>query len=270
MQSSSAPAADSRLGIDSREATDPRCTPIRLTAPMPEGEAIPHREYTAEEHETWKILYGRQRQLLKGRACQQFLDGLEMMQFPEDRIPDLVDVHHALKRITNWSIALAPGLLDARDFYTALSRRVFASTNYIRGRHELDYTPAPDLFHDIFGHTTLITDRYFASFYQKFGQVALRAKGQEHDWLASFYWFSVEFGLINTPEGVRIYGNGILSSFSEVTASLGDRVKRLPFDPQRMAEQPSDISVIQPVLFVIDSFQQLEEEFDAWVKKLGI
>ena len=134
----------------------------------------------------------------------------------------------------------------------------------------MDYTPAPDLFHDIFGHVTLITDPYFANFYHKFGQVALRATDQVHKWLASFYWFSVEFGLINTDQGVRIYGNGILSSYNEVTCSLGQEVQRVPFDPQRMAEQPSDISVIQPVLFVIESFQQLESEFDQWVKKLGI
>ena len=267
---SSTAVGESKLGFESRQATDPRCVPIQLSSAMPEGEAIPHREYTAEEHGTWQSLFQRQRALLDGRACDAFLDGLEIMGFPVDRIPDLVDVHRKLKRTTHWSIALAPGLLAARDFYTALARRVFPSTNYIRARHELDYTPAPDLFHDIFGHTTLITDPYFANFYQKFGQVALRATGRMHSWLASFYWFSVEFGLINTPEGVRIYGNGILSSYSEVTYCLGDRVQRVPFDPQRMAEQPSDISILQPVLFIIDSFQQLEAEFDQWVKQLGI
>jgi phenylalanine-4-hydroxylase len=259
-----------RLGFDSRADVDPRCVPIKLTRPMPEGEAIPARHYTDEENETWRILYGRQRQLLEGRACPEFLKGLQLMDFPTDRIPALADVHRKLKQITNWSIALAPGLLAAEDFYNALARRVFASTNYIRGREEMDYTPAPDLFHDIFGHTTLITDPYFANFYQKFGQVAIRAKPQVHKWLASFYWFSVEFGLINTPQGLRIFGNGILSSFSEVTYSLSDKVKHLPFDPQRMAEQPADLSIMQPVLFVIDSFKQLETEFDRWVKSLGL
>jgi phenylalanine-4-hydroxylase len=259
-----------RLGFDSRADIDPRCVPIKLTTSMPEGEAIPLRHYSAEEHESWKILYGRQRQLLDGRACDEFMRGLEIMAFPEDRIPSLRDVHRKLKQTTNWSVALAPGLLAAEDFYAALARRVFASTNYIRGRDELDYTPAPDLFHDIFGHTTLITEPYFASFYQKFGRVAGQAQGQVLKWLASFYWFSVEFGLINTPRGVRIYGNGILSSYSEVTYCLGDRVQRLPFAPQRMAEQPSDISIMQPVLFVLDSFEQLESEFDRWARSLGL
>jgi phenylalanine-4-hydroxylase len=270
MQTTTAAAGESGLGFESRQATDPRCVPIRLKNSMPEGEALPHRQYSDEEHETWKILFARQRERLEGRACRQFLDGLDLMQFPAGRIPQLVDVHRKLKPITDWSIALAPGLLAAEDFYAALARRVFPSTNYIRARSEIDYTPAPDLFHDIFGHTTLITDPYFANFYQKFGQVALRAEGQVHSWLASFYWFSVEFGLINTAEGVRIYGNGILSSYSETTYCLGDRVKRVPFNPQRMAEQPSDISIMQPVLFVVDSFQQLEAEFDQWVRKLGI
>jgi phenylalanine-4-hydroxylase len=262
--------ASPKLGYDSRIGVDPRCVPIKPARPLPEGESILQRQYTPEENETWKILYARQRERLAGRACQEFMDGLEIMDFPEDRIPDLRDVHRKLKQATNWSISLAPGLIAAEDFYASLARRVFPSTDYIRGRGELDYTPAPDCFHDIFGHTTLITEPYFANFYQKFGQVAGRAQGQVHSWLASFYWFTVEFGLINTPQGIRIYGNGILSSYSEVTHCLGSEVQRLPFDPQRMAEQPADLSVLQPILFVIDSFEQLESEFDRWTKSLGL
>ncbi len=259
-----------RLGYDSRAGIDPRCVPVTLAGPMPEGKFIPPREYSAEENEIWKILYGRQRKLLEGRACDEFLHGLEIMRFSEDRIPDLRDVNRTLNRTTSWSIALAPGLIAPEDFYAALARRVFPSTNYIRGRDELDYTPAPDCFHDIFGHTTLITEPYFADFYQKFGRVAGRASGKVHSWLASFYWFTVEFGLINTPQGIRIYGNGILSSYGEVTHCLGDEVRRLPFDPQRMAEQPADLSIMQPVLFVIESFEQLEKEFARWAKSLGL
>jgi phenylalanine-4-hydroxylase len=237
---------------------------------MPEGDSLPRRRYTAEEQETWRRLFSRQKNLLEGRACCEFLHGLEIMNFPEDRIPDLVEVHRKLHQTSAWSIALAPGLIAPEDFYAALARRVFPSTNYIRGLEELDYTPAPDCFHDIFGHTPMITEPYFASFYQKFGQVADRATGRVHAWLASFYWFTVEFGLINTPQGIRIYGNGILSSYSEVTHCLGSEVQRLAFDPQRMAEQPSDLSVMQPLLFVIDSFEQLESEFERWAKSLGL
>src|SRR5437899_10850466 len=102
-----APQTEPRLGFESRQATDPRCVPITLYSSMPEGEAIPLRRYTDEENETWKILYARQRELLAGRACKEFMDGLEMMEFSEDRIPSLVDVHRKLKKITNWSIALA-------------------------------------------------------------------------------------------------------------------------------------------------------------------
>jgi phenylalanine-4-hydroxylase len=259
-----------KLGYESRAAVDPRCTPIKPKTILPEGDAIPRKQHTAEENETWKILYARQRERLAGRACREFMHGLEIMDFPEDRIPDLSDIHKKLKKTTNWGISLAPGLIAAEDFYASLARRVFPCTDYIRGREELDYTPAPDCFHDIFGHTTLITEPYFANFYQKFGQVAGRAQGQVHQWLASFYWFTVEFGLINTPEGIRIYGNGILSSFGEVEHCLGSEVKRLPFNPQQMAEQPADLSIMQPILFVIDSFEQLETEFDRWTKKLGL
>ena len=264
------PEAVAGLGIESRAGIDPRCTPIKLSTPLPEGEEIPLRKYTPEENETWRILFNRQKRLLADRACAEFMEGLEIMDFPEDRIPSLHDVHRKLKAATRWSIALAPGLIAAEDFYGALARRVFPSTDYIRGREELDYTPAPDCFHDIFGHTTLITEPYFANFYQRFGQVAGRASGQVHKWLASFYWFTVEFGLINTPHGIRIYGNGILSSYSEVSHSLGPDVRRLPFNPQQMAEQPADLSVMQPILFVIDSFEQLDSEFNRWATSLGL
>lgn len=260
----------SKLGVESCEAIDPRCTPIHLHSAMPEGEAIPLRTYTDDEHAVWRALFTRQRELLQKRACPEFLAGLELMRFSTDRIPSLLAVHRSLQAKAGWSLALAPGLLAPEDFYGALARRVFASTDYIRGRHEMDYTPAPDLFHDVFGHTPLITDRHFGNFYQKFGQVALRASGQVHKWLASFYWFTVEFGLIQTRDGLRIYGNGILSSYKEVEHSLGPEVKRLPFNPQQMAEQPSDISVMQPVLFVIESFEQLEREFDRWARSLGL
>jgi len=261
---------DSTLGFDSRQAEDPRCKEIVLTSPMPEGEAIPSRTYSDEDHGTWKLLYQRQRDFLKGRACPEFLTGLDMMNFSADRLPSLVDVHRTLRAKANWGLAHAPGLLSTKDFYSALARRVFASTNYIRARHEMDYTPAPDMFHDLFGHTPLLTDKYFGNFYQKFGQVAVRTSGQVHEWLANFYWFTVEFGLIQTRDGLRIYGNGILSSYKEAGYSLSGNVKHLPFNPQQMGEHYADISILQPVLYVIESFEQLETEFDRWTKSLGV
>ncbi len=246
---------------------DPRCVAVHLEEPAPEGDAIGYPDYSAEDHETWRILYERQRALLDGRACDEYLAGLELMRFPDDRIPSLRDVSRTLQSTTGWSAARVPGMLHERDFFAFLARGVFPSTDYIRPRSEMDYTPAPDLFHDIFGHTPMITNPAFASFYRRLGAVSLSATGDDRRRLERFYWFTVEFGLIHTWAGLRIYGNGILSSYSEVRHSLTDTVTKLPFDPDRVAAQEYDFSSMQPLLFVIDSFEQLADGFDAWVRR---
>jgi len=245
---------------------DPRCVPISLDGPVPEGGAIPYPDYLETDHGTWKMLYERQRELLPGRACDEYLDGLARMDFPEDRIPALRDVHETLQRTVGWGIARVPGLLSEQDFFAFLARRTFASTDYIRPRHEMDYTPAPDMFHDVFGHTPMITDPRFADFYQRLGEAALKAEGADRRRLERFYWFTVEFGLIRTPGGNRIYGNGILSSYKEVRHSLTDSVEHRPFDPDAIVEQEYEVWHVQPLLFVVDSFDQLADGFEDWAR----
>jgi phenylalanine-4-hydroxylase len=232
--------------------------------------AIRTPHYTAAEHETWAMLYARQRALLPGRACEEFMAGLASMGFPEDRIPALSDVGRVLVSTTAWDVARVPGMLHEEDFFGLLAEGVFPSTDYIRPRHEMDYTPAPDLFHDIFGHTPMITNPMFAAFYQRLGAAALRARGTNRRKLERFYWFTVEFGLIRTAGGLRIYGNGILSSRAEVVHSLTEKVAAVPFDADRIAEQEYDVRHLQPLLFVIDSFDQLVAEFDAWTRRTGL
>ncbi|GAB4370617.1 MAG: phenylalanine 4-monooxygenase [Calditrichia bacterium] len=253
-----------------QEGLDPRCIPIRLDGPIPEGDDIPYPDYSEEEHETWQKLFKRQSELLPGRACQEYLDGLEMMNFPPDRIPALKDVGRVLQKATNWQVARAPGLLYEGDFFSHLARRVFPSTDYIRPTHELDYTPAPDLFHDIFGHTPMITHPEFADFYQKIGEAAFNAQGEDRRRLERLYWFTVEFGLIDTPQGIRIYGNGILSSYGETLHCLTDKVEKRPFIPEEISEQEYDVWHFQPLLFVIESFDQLEQGFYTWAQSRNL
>jgi phenylalanine-4-hydroxylase len=238
------------------DGLDPRC--------------IPYPDYTDEEHEIWKILYARQRELLQGRGCSEYLEGLDMMAFPEERIPALADCSRRLEQASCWRVSHTPGLLHEADFFSQLAERVFPSTNYIRTRDELDYTPAPDMFHDVFGHMPMITHRSFADFYQKIGRAALAARGDDRRRLERIYWFTVEFGLIDTAEGLRIYGNGILSSFAEVKYSLTDKVKKLAFSPDVLAEQEYDVWHMQELLFVIDSFEQLEDGFTRWAVSKGL
>jgi phenylalanine-4-hydroxylase len=248
--------------------SDPRCIPIKLEGPIPVGDEIAERAYSREEQETWRTLYARQEKLLPGRAADEFLSGLKALGLDRERIPALAEVSRQLERGTGWRIARTPGLLDAHDFFSHLSRRIFPCTDYIRSRSELDYTPAPDCFHDIFGHTPMIMHPRFATFYQKVGRAALACRdAATEEGLTRIYWFTVEFGLVRNPGGLRIYGNGIISSFAETQFSLTREARKRPFVADEAARHPYDIWHLQGELFVVESFEALECAFDAWAER---
>ncbi len=249
---------------------DPRCIPQTLDAPPPVGAEIRYPGYSDTDQETWNLLFSRQMSLLPGRAGQDFLNGVAALGMESSAIPALRSLSERLEAATGWRVARVPGLLHERDFFTLLSRRIFPSTDYIRSREELDYTPAPDLFHDIFGHMPMLTQPAFADFYQLFGQAALEAEGKDRPRLERFHWFTVEFGLIRQSEGMRIFGAGILSSKNEVTHALSDGVTVAPFAPERIVAQEYDVWHLQDVLFALDSFEQLVEGFRAWTRSRGL
>jgi phenylalanine-4-hydroxylase len=266
--SGSPPSCPPESSSPASPACDPRCAPIKLTAPIPIGDAIDYPGYTDDEHAVWGELFRRQSDLLPGRAADEFLTGLKALDLPRDRVPALAEVSRKLFAATRWRVARAPGLLDAHDFFSHLAQRVFPCTAYVRARNELDYTPAPDCFHDIFGHTPMIMHPRFADFYQRIGEAALACKDPKiEEGLTRIYWFTVEFGLVKNRAGLRIYGNGILSSFGETQHSLTDKVLRRPFDPDEVAATPYDIWHFQDTVFVIDSFDHLASAFDDWVKR---
>ncbi len=253
-----------------QEDVDPRCIPMKLDGPVPEHDAIEYPDYPPHDHETWKTLYARQERELPGRACEEYLEGMRILGLSPERIPSLLDISHRLDAMVGWRIARIPGLLDTNDFLGFMARAHFPSTDYIRQPEEIEYTPAPDCFHDIFGHMPMITNPFFANFFQSFAETYLRVTDEkEIRQLERFYWFTVEFGLINTPEGRRIYGAGILSSPKEVLHSLSEKVEVVDFTPERLGEQEYDVWHLQPILFAIDSFEQLEQEFKAWAKRKG-
>ena len=250
-----------------QEGIDPRCIPQRLDGPVPEHDEIVYPDYPESDNESWKFLYDRQMKQLPGRACNEYIEGTQVLKLSPEKIPSLKDLSHIFQKTTGWKVARVPGLIHEQNFFEMLRRRVFPSTDYIRGKDELDYTPAPDLFHDIFGHMPLLTNKAFASFYQKFGEAASKAEGKNRTKLETFHWFTVEFGLINNPEGRRIYGAGIISSNKEVQHALSDEVEVKPFIPENIVIQQYDVWHLQPILFAIDSFEQLEKGFEKWCKE---
>lgn len=252
------------------EGVDPRCIPQSLDGPPPVGDEIEYPDYSEEDHEIWGTLFNRQMSLLPGRAGEAYLAGVKLLGMTPERLPSLADMSRRLEEATGWKVARIPGLLHERDFFNLLANRTFPSTDYIRGKEELDYTPAPDCFHDMFGHMPMLTQPEFADFYQLFGKAALKAEGKDRPRLERFHWFTVEFGLIRQDEGLRIFGAGILSSKDEVTHALSDQVTKHPFDPEKIVEQDYDVWHLQDVLFVLDSFEQLVDGFRGWTRSRGL
>lgn len=253
-----------------KDGIDPRCIPLKLTEAVPVDDQIVYPAYPQSDQETWSYLYDRQMKFLPGRVCDEYLEGVERLNFTRDKISSLKDLSKVFTKTTGWKVARVPGLIHEKNFFEMLRERIFPSTDYIRGKAELDYTPAPDCFHDMFGHMPLLTNKNFASFYQMFGEAAINAEGIHRKYLETFHWFTVEFGLIRKPEGMRIYGAGIISSHQEVQHSLSAEVTVKEFIPNELVLQEYDVWHLQPILFAIDSFEQLEQGFNEWAKGIGI
>jgi phenylalanine-4-hydroxylase len=218
-----------------------------------------HR-YTEAEHALYRRLHARQCSQLQGLACQEFINAVGYLGGPE-QIPKFEAVNERLYPATGWSVVVVPGLIPEEAFFALLAQRRFPVTHWIRRENEFDYVVEPDVFHDLFGHVPLLFNPVFADYMQAYGQGGLKASRlQACDMLARLYWYTVEFGLIQTPAGLRAYGAGILSSSGELPYSVqnGD-VVRLGFDLPRIMRTRYRIDCYQASYFVIQSFDQLFE-----------
>ncbi len=226
---------------------------------------VPQKQFTEEEHDIWRILYKRQLDVLPGRAIQTFMDSLTTLGINKDRIPSLDEVNAILQKRTGWQVVPVPGLIPEQPFFELLAARRFPMGNFMRTREQLDYIQEPDIFHDLFGHVPLLADPVFADYVQAFGEGGLKAaKYGATEKLARLYWYTVEFGLIQAPEGLRIYGAGILSSPTESVFCLeSDSPHRIHFDLKRLLQTEFQIDDFQDNYFVIDSFKQLFDETHA-------
>jgi phenylalanine-4-hydroxylase len=214
--------------------------------------------YSAEENATWRDLITRQIPMLPGRACPQWIGALNEMNFPMDRIPQLNEVSKVLREHTGWSVVPVPALIGFTEFFQLLAGKQFPVATFIRSREDFDYIQEPDVFHEVFGHTPPLTDHRFAAFVEAYGKAGLTADPKDHAMLARLFWFTVEFGLVKTTEGVRAYGSGIMSSPGELTYAVeSDVPERKPFEPVDVLRTPYRIDILQPIYFVIDSFDEL-------------
>ncbi len=216
--------------------------------------------YSEAEHARWRRLYRRQVAQLAGRAVPEFLEGLARLDMA-DGIPDFRRLSGQLMRLTGWQVVAVPGLVPDDVFFAHLAERRFVAGCFIRAADSLDYLEAPDVFHDVFGHVPLLAHPLFADYLEAYGKGGLRSIrfGALHK-LARLYWYTVEFGLIETRDGLRIYGAGIVSSHGESAFALDDpSPNRLGFDLVRVMRTPYRIDDYQQSYFVIPSFRHLLE-----------
>ena len=231
----------------------------------PEGAAadwtIPQdwAHFSDAEHRVWDTLFARQAKLLPGRASDAYLRGLDVLKLSKPGIPDFAELSERLMALTGWQVVAVPGLVPDAVFFDHMANRRFVAGNFIRRADQLDYLQEPDVFHDVFGHVPMLADPVFADYLAAYGRGGQRALGLDAlKYLGRLYWYTVEFGLIAEPEGLRIYGSGIVSSFAESRFALDDpSPNRIAFDLKRVMRTEYRIDDFQQNYFVIPSFDEL-------------
>jgi len=221
----------------------------------------PFAGYTREQHDRWRRLYRRQMALMPKYAAPEFLSCIERLD-ASSGIPDFARINETLKRLTGFKIFAVPGLIPDAVFFDHLANRRFPVTWWIRAESELDYLEEPDVFHDFFGHVPLLAHPVFADYMEEYGKAGPRAAEMNAiPLLSRLYWYTIEFGLIRTGAGLRVYGAGILSSKGETVYAIDSDVpNRVGFDLERILTTEYRIDAFQETYFVIDSFEQLFAE----------
>lgn len=217
--------------------------------------------YTIEEHAVWRTLFERQSRLLPGRACDEFIRGMQDLPIGPGQIPDFEQMSKVLRKRTGWEVVAVPGLVPDDVFFEHLANRRFPAGHFIRKPHELDYLEEPDVFHDVFGHVPMLMNPVIADYIQAYGEGGLRAKRLGVlEKLARVYWYTVEFGLVQQPDGLRIYGAGIASSASETRFAVeDDSPNRVRFELERVMQTRYRIDDFQETYFVLDHLDELLE-----------
>jgi len=239
------------------QRTDRGYVPVYTTSVVEQ----PWSKYSRVDNDVWGALFQRQREVLPGRACREWLESVERLAMGPYAIPRFSDLNKVLRRATDWELIGVEGLLPERAFCEHLANRKFPVTWWIRKPEQLDYIAEPDLFHDLFGHVPLLLNPVFADYMQAYGAGGVKASDIGPEALMNLtrlYWYTVEFGLIRTSEGLRTYGAGILSSKGESIHCLESAApNRIGFDLQRVMRTRYRIDTYQKTYFVIDSFESL-------------
>ncbi|SLN45092.1 Phenylalanine-4-hydroxylase [Pseudoruegeria aquimaris] len=213
--------------------------------------------YSPEEDAVWGELFTRQIAALQGKVVPDYLAGVHTLGLGPARVPQIREIDARLRAATGAGVEGVPAIIPPKQFFGLLSKRKFPVATFLRRREHMDYIEEPDLFHEVFGHCPLLTNPDYADFIEGFGRKAL-SLGKGYSWhLFRLFWFTVEFGMIRTPQGLRAYGAGIVSSPSELAHATGGQARMQPFELETVLRTPYRIDIVQPVYFVIEDFAQL-------------
>jgi phenylalanine-4-hydroxylase len=225
--------------------------------PEPDGRIV----YTEEENLVWYDLYARQEPNIRRWSASEYTAGFDRLALPPDKVPQCTDVSDALTKLTGWKVEPVPALIGFSKFFGMLANRTFPAASFIRSRKDFDYIKEPDIFHEIFGHTPLLTDERFANFSQAIGKTGGKLEPRDYSWLIRLYWFTIEFGLTRSIGTYKALGSGLASSPTELPYSVeSPAAQRRPFDVVDILRTPYRIDIHQPVYFVLDNVDDL---FDA-------
>jgi phenylalanine-4-hydroxylase len=242
---------------------------IALLAPPLDSGEPPHRvEYTQTECATWATAFENLIALYPTHACRPFVEVIGEIGYSPKAVPQLADVSAFLTDRTGFSLQPVAGLVSARRFLGALSRRVFSATQYIRHHSQPLYTPEPDIVHELMGHAPMLAIPEFADLSQKIGEGSLRADDEQVEQLATLYWFTIEYGVLVEEGQLRAYGAGLLSSFGELEHALSGEVEIRPFDPWQAKDTAYPITTYQPLLWSVNSIREAFDRMEEFVKSL--
>ena len=228
-----------------------------------------YAKYTPENQAVWRELVERRLPQLEQWACREYLDGYQVIGLSPSRIPNLKEIAGRLSPRTGWETTPVSGFMPPDAFFEMLAARRFPTTTWLRDRNSIDYTPEPDIFHDVFGHVPMHAHKVFGDFLQHYGAVCARVQDKDVlEKIGRLFWYTVEFGLIRERGKIKVYGSGVVSSHGECVNVISGKCEVRDFNLDEVLSTPVKVDEIHKLLFAIENFDQIYEAMQQAEKRL--